>query len=74
MSNIVTLRSKTQDVSLIVNYELEASYFNQGFKRNDFNALVKKGVVKPVQHKNQPPILVMKGKQIARYLNHFTVI
>lgn len=74
MSNIVTLRSRTQDVSLIVNYELETSYFNQGFKREDFNALFKKGAVKPVQHKNQPPVLVMENKQIAHYVNHFTVI
>lgn len=74
MSNIVTLRSKTQDVSLIVNYELEASYFNQGFNRNDFNVLVRKGVVKPVQPKNQSPVLVMGNKQIAHYVNHFTVI
>lgn len=74
MSNIVTLRSRTQDVSLIVNYELETSYFNQGFKREDFNALFKKGAIKSVQYKNQSPILVMGNKQIARHINHFTVI
>lgn len=74
MSNIVTLRFKTQDVSLIVNYELETSYFNQGFKREDFNALFKKGAVKPVQYKNQLPVLVMGDKQIAHCVNHFTVI